>query len=156
MDLQRQLLAAQGYSELGMPAEALAELDALGPARQGDAEVLNARLFVLMKARRWPEALAVAEALCARDPGEVAGFIHAAFCLHELGRTREARDRLLSGPVTLRQEATFHYNLGCYEAVLGNPEAARAHLLRSFEIDRKFRSIARLDPDLASHPEWLP
>jgi len=155
MDLERQLLAAQGYSELGMPAEALEELDALGPEFAEHPEVLNARLYVLLKARRWEDGLAAALRLCRAEPKRTSGFIHAAFCLHELGRTPEAKQILLSGPPDLDREATYHYNLGCYDAVLGNPDEARRHLLRSFQIDRKFRAIAKLDPDLESLRDWL-
>jgi tetratricopeptide (TPR) repeat protein len=156
MDLERHILAAQGYSELGMPEDALRELDALGPALQEDPDVLNARLYVLMRARRWEDGLAAALLLCRQIPDRSSGYIHAAFCLHELGRTREAKDLLLGGPKALNDEATYHYNMGCYDAVLGNPDQARKHVLRSFEMDRKFRAIAKLDPDLASIREWLP
>jgi len=156
MDLQRHILAAQGYSELGMPDEALQELDLLGLDLQEDPDLLNARLYVLLRARRWEAGLASARTLCNRASDRTSGFIHAAFCLHELGRTGEAKEILLSGPEALHFEATYHYNLGCYDAVLGNPEEARTHVLRSFELDRKFRAIAKLDPDLASIHAWLP
>ena len=46
------------------------------------------------------------------------------------------------------EEATYHYNLGCYDAALGNIEDAQAHLRASFKLDRKFREFAKTDPDL--------
>ncbi len=49
-------------------------------------------------------------------------------------------------------EATYHYNLGCYDAALGNIEEAQAHLRASFKLDSKFREFARTDPDL--RPVW--
>ena len=55
---------------------------------------------------------------------------------------------LLQGPSTLHQEATYHYNLACYECALGQLALARAHLEKSFEIDKKFREFAKTDPDL--------
>jgi hypothetical protein len=42
----------------------------------------------------------------------------------------------------------YFYNLGCYHAVLGNPEDAQSYLQMSFNMDEKFREIARYDPDL--------
>ena len=51
-------------------------------------------------------------------------YIHKAFCLHEMGRTLEAKHLLLKGPASLLGEPAYHYNLGCYIALatsmLGN------------------------------------
>lgn len=146
------LLAAQGYFELGMMDEALEELDLLPASLQEGAEVLQMRLFIHMRKKRWPEALDISRTLCRVLPEETMGFIHAAFCLHELRRTDEAKIFLLSGPAALLNEATYHYNLGCYDATLGNVEEAQAHLRKAFQLDGKFREYARTDPDLK--PVW--
>ena len=146
----RTLLAAQGYSELGMLDDAMAELETLPPALRDGLEVLQMRLFIHMRSRQWQEALEISHSLCRVGPQETLGFIHAAFCLHELGRTAEAKAFLLTGPSALLDEATYHYNLGCYDAALGNIEDAQAHLRASFKLDRKFRDFARTDPDLRS------
>ena len=140
--------AAQGYMELGMMDDALAELDTLPAAVQERTEVLHLRLFIHMQAKRWSEALKISQVVCRVQPDDTAGFIHAAFCLHELGRTAEAKDWLLGGPSALLSEATYHYNLGCYDAALGNMEDAQAHLRVSFKLDKKFREFAKTDPDL--------
>jgi len=147
---QRILLAAQGYCELQMYDDALAELDTLPAEAKRDPSAVEMRLVILMQAKRWAEALITAEELCRMRPGATPGYIHAAFCLHELGRTADARDRLLSGPPALHKEATFHYNLACYECILGNLELARMHLDKSIEIDKKFRDFSKTDPDLAA------
>ena len=144
--------AAQGYLELGMLEDALVELNSLPSAVQGRLEVLHMRLFIHMQGKCWCEALKISQIICRAHPEETAGFIHAAFCLHELGRTGEAKEVLLGGPSTLLNEATYHYNLGCYDAVLGNLEDAQAHLRVSFKLDKKFREFARTDPDL--RPVW--
>ena len=149
-DIQRILLAAQGYCELGMFDDALAELKTLPEEAQGDVPAVEMRLAIQMQAKRWKEALKVAEKLCAMKPDASAGFIHAAFCLHELGRTADARDKLLTGPPALHKEATFHYNLACYECMLGNLELARMHLEKSIELDKKFKDFSKTDPDLAA------
>jgi hypothetical protein len=110
--------------------------------------VLELRLVILMQARRWSHALKASRDLCQIEPEKNIGYIHAAFCLHELGNTIEARDTLLGGPTTLHAEPTYHYNLACYECRLGNFDLAQAHLDRSFQLDKKFREFARNDPDL--------
>jgi predicted Zn-dependent protease len=142
------LRAAQGYYELGMDAAARAELDALPPEWAGQAEALELRLMLLMRERRWAEALGLALELQGVQPEAGGGFVHAAFCLHEMGRTAEARAMLLAGPSELREEGLFYYNLACYEARLGMLGEAREHLARSIRIDVKFRALAAGDPDL--------
>lgn len=146
------LLAAQGYFELGMMDEALEELDTLPASLQEGTAVLQMRLFIHMRAKRWQQALDISRTFCRVQPEETLGFIHAAFCLHELRRTVEAKEFLLAGPAALLNEATYHYNLGCYDAALGNIEEAQAHLRKAFQLDDKFRVYARTDPDLK--PVW--
>ncbi|HEY5707124.1 MAG TPA: hypothetical protein VIS96_16300 [Terrimicrobiaceae bacterium] len=148
MSLERSLLSAQGYIELDMPDEALRELDAISAKDQLREEVLQMRLFIAMRAKRWEQALSVCARLRATNPEGATGFIHGAFCLHEIGRTIEAKRLLLEGPTSLLLEPTYHYNLGCYDAVLGNLDDAARHLERSFQLDGKFREIAKYDPDL--------
>jgi len=145
---QRLLVAAQGYSELGLPELALAELDLLPEDVRQSPIGVESRLSVLMQAKQWKVALGVGRALCQLAPEKTTGYIHAAFCLHELGQSREARELLVSGPAALKAEPTYHYNLACYEAALGNLDEARAHLNVSFAMDRKLKAYARTDPDL--------
>ena len=148
MTAERILLAAQGYLELGMAGDALAELDGLPAAYRRRSDVLKLRVSVALHARRWKAGLAASRRLCAVEPDETIGFIHAAFCLHELGRTEEARNVLLHGPSSLLNEATYYYNMGCYNARLGQLEDAQNYLRMSFSLDRKLRGFARCDPDL--------
>lgn len=147
---ERTLLAAQGYCELGMYDDALGELDSLPEELTHHAAVMELRTVTLMQAKRWKQALTASRSLCRVAPDKTTGFIHAAFCLHELGRTGEARDILLSGPQLLHTEPTFHYNLACYECALGNLDLARLHLEKSIELDKKFKDFAKNDPDLAA------
>ena len=148
MALQHYIEAAQGYLELGMVDEALAELERVPEAERLHEDVEQLRVYILMRARRWDEAIAVCLALRAERPELTLSYIHGAFCLHELGRTTEAMRLLQEGPASLLREPIYYYNLGCYHAVLGNPEEAQSCLRTSFNMDDKFREIARYDPDL--------
>lgn len=145
---ERTILAAQGYFELEMLGDAVKELDSLPAQVQIRADVLEMRVLILMKARRWRQALRASENLCAVSPEAATGFIHMAFCLHELGRTRQAKEVLLEGPASLVREATYHYNLACYECALGNLETARAYLETSVSMDEKLKQFSLDDPDL--------
>jgi len=148
MSEERSLLAAQGYLELNMPSEALREIDSLPPASQRSEDVLQLRLIILMRARRWKDANDICLQLRELNPELSTGYIHGAFCLHELGLTAEAKKLLLDGPACLLHEPTYYYNLGCYDAILGNIEEAQHSLRISFDMDQKFREIAKYDPDL--------
>ncbi len=146
------LLRAQGYLDLGMCAEAWAELRTLPGPDQDTADALHVRVSILIKQRLWHEALALSLRLCDLQPMAVGGFIQAAYCLHEMGQTRGACDLLRSGPPSLLQEAIYHYNLSCYLVHLGEIGEARHLLGKSFELDERLVGIADSDPDLA--PLW--
>ncbi len=51
-------------------------------------------------------------------------------------------------PHSLREKAIFYYNLACYSCVLGQIDAAREALMRSFALDKRYRDFARGDRDL--------
>src|SRR5262245_30587149 len=131
-----------------MMRQSLAELNSLEPMFQNRPEVLHLRLHHLMVRKSWARALRVSQQLCRVAPECSTGFLHAGFCLHQLGKTAAARKLLLAGPAALRKEPIYYYNMGCYEALLGNVEDAQAHLQISFQMDGSFRELAKKDPDL--------
>jgi tetratricopeptide (TPR) repeat protein len=147
-ETERRILAAQGYVELALYTEAREELAALSEAAMERVDVQEILLLCLMAESRWADALALTLRLCEMEPEEPGGFIHAAFCLHELGRTDEAVDMLSRGPAALRSKPVFYYNMGCYHACLGDMEKALKLLRQSFEMDGSLRAVARKDPDL--------
>ena len=140
--------AACGYAELGMTRESLAELDAIECRHQNRPEVLQLRLHHLMRRHSWSRALTISRKLCRVAPDCGAGFLHAGFCLHELGKTAQAKELLMQGPVALLKEPIYYYNMGCYDALLGDVESARENLKTSFKMDSSFRELAKKDPDL--------
>lgn len=148
-DIERKIVAAQGYVELTLYAEAREELRSLPSEALERAEVVELRLLCLMMGEgSWEEALPLSKRLCEMEPDEPGGFIHAAYCLHELGRTAEAVDLLAKGPPALRTKPVYYYNLGCYQTRLGHHDEALQLLERCFAMDSRFRRMAREDPDL--------
>lgn len=138
-----------------MTRESLAELNAIEPALQNRPEVLQLRLHHLMQRKSWCRALVISRKLCRAAPQCTAGFLHAGFCLHELGRTADAKKVLLRGPRALLNEPIYYYNMGCYDALLGDLNAARRNLLTSFKMEPSFRDLAKRDPDLKSVKELI-
>lgn len=141
--------AAVGWLELGLPDEALFELEPLPWRIQIRKSLLELRLVAEMADRSWNAASETARLLCLKDPKEPQFFLHAAYCLHETGDTHAALLWLLRGPKTLFSEAIFHYNLACYLAVLGQTDRAKSHLNTAFTLDQSLRDSAHLDQDLA-------
>ena len=139
---------AEGYSELGMLDDALAQLDQLDTEHEDRLEILRMRVDILLRKQNWKDALRLSLRFCEANPNQPFGYVHAAFCLHELGRTSEAKQTLLDGPAALLDEPVYYYNLACYDTVLGNLEQAKAYLRASFRLDKSFRELAKSDPDL--------
>ncbi|MBL9151178.1 MAG: hypothetical protein JNK37_01765 [Verrucomicrobiales bacterium] len=148
MEPNHLFIAAQGYYELGMLDEAWARLAELSVEERARPATLKLRIQLHVTAREWKDGLAVCRQLCDVCPDDAAGYIHGAYCLHELGKTAEARELLMEGPDTLKEEPIYFYNLGCYDARLGNVNSACHWLKRSFEMDDALRRQARRDPDL--------
>lgn len=155
MDFEWRLRAAAGYAELGMNRESIAELNAIDTPSQILPEVLQLRLHHLMREKKWARALTVSRKLCQVAPHCSAGFLLAGFCLHELGKTAQAKKLLMKGLATLLREPIYYYNMGCYDALLGNAKSAQVHLLTSFKMDPSFRDIAKKDPDLKAIQELI-
>lgn len=146
---ERRIQAAQGYVELGLHPEAREELSKLSQAVAERPDVLEISALCFMGESRWAEALPLTQKLCRMEPKEPGGFIHAAYCLHELGQTHEALDLLARGPASLKTKPVYYYNVGCYLVKLGQKEKALLLLEQSFEMDGDLRSFAKKDPDLA-------
>jgi tetratricopeptide (TPR) repeat protein len=66
--------------------------------------------------------------------------------LYERGDSGAAAD-LLRTALERGEDAGMFYNLACYEALAGRPDAALADLRRSIELDSSFRELARGDAD---------
>ena len=147
-DFQKRILAAQGYYELGLWREAWHELDGMAEKPQQRPEVMELRVLILINESKWREALALSRQLAEVAPEEEGGWVHSAYCLHEMGNTQEAIEALLSAPASLREKAIFFYNFACYSCVLGQIDAAREALHRSFALDKRYRDFARSDHDL--------
>lgn len=152
--LTKQIIrAASGWLELGMPEDALKEIKNLPKERSEDRVVLELRLAAEMALQDWKHAAETAKLLCREAVDEPDFFLSAAFCLHELGETDEARKWLLRGPDVLSEMAVYHYNMACYLCTLGEKERAHNHLAQAFELDDSFKESALHDKDLVGI-EW--
>ena len=144
------LQVVHGYYELGMNEDAWNELRAVEKRFPQTSAIIQMKLLLLIKDKQWNDALSFSEELRRMEPQNGAGFIHGAYCLHELSRTGDALELLEKAPESVRQEAIYHYNKGCYQAAIGDIETARSCLQKSFDLDKSLVDVARKDPDLVA------
>ena len=148
------LSAAEGWLELGNHHEALNELNLVSLAEQGRVEVLGLRWSVSAHLKLWDACVSIAERIIELAPKDEFGWIHRSYALHELKRTRDARDLLQPALKQFPKNETIPYNLACYECQLGNLDEARDWLRRAMQLRKpaRIKTQALEDPDLK--PLW--
>lgn len=147
--LNHVLRAAIGWYELGLPAEALGELDRLPPSDRCRCESLELRAVVLQQLCRWEEAAQTYAELCQCPDAPVERFIAWGCCLYELDRVAECRDALLAAPPAARDHGLWNFHLACYESILGHRDEARRLIRRSLELEPCLRGMASRNENLA-------
>jgi tetratricopeptide (TPR) repeat protein len=143
------LQAAEGYVYLGLYREALRELDRVPEIEQELADVLIARVRVLLHLQRYAAAAKLSQRGECLHRNEDEFTVQRAFALHQLQKPDEAARVLSDAPGWLRRTGILHYNLGCYEARWGNLHVARQCVATAIELNNAIKKNARQDPDLA-------
>jgi tetratricopeptide (TPR) repeat protein len=150
------LAAAVGWMELGLPAEAEAELAKIAAKNHCHPDVLEVRWILLAQAKSWDTALEIARALLKTAPKRSSGWLHQAYSLRRVsnGGVQQALDALLPASEKFPREATIPYNLSCYACQLQQFEKARIWLRRALKLSDKgkMKEMALGDPDL--QPLW--
>ena len=147
--LNHVLRAAIGWYELGLAAEALAELDALPPASRDRTESLELRAVILQQLERWEDAAQTYATLCSRPEAPVDQFIAWGCCLFELNRVEDCRSALLAAPAEARRHGLWNFHLACYESLLGNCSEARRLVQECLQLDPRLRRMAIQNENLA-------
>lgn len=150
----RFLTAAEGWLELGNWLEANEELERITPTMRVHPAVLQIRWEIYAKAEKWEMAVEIGRALSEMLPENSWGFIHYAFALHELKRTKEAWGVLIPVVDKFTDEFRISYNLACYCCQLGDLQDALNWLEKAIVVAGKedIRLMALGDDDL--EPLW--
>ncbi len=149
---QQHLQAAQGYTALGMYADATAELEQIDAFCRCLPEVLAVRVAIYQASKKWELLQTVAKQLLANDPSNPQWPISLAYATRRAQSLQAAKLILLEAATKHPQEALISYNLGCYECQLGDLHAAKEHLKRAFALRAEYREMALEDSDL--EPLW--
>lgn len=146
---------ANGYLDLGMTAEAAAELDAIPPIDLLEDDVLALRTRLYLETQNWELLAAVAQQLATQAPEFTVAWIHWAYALRELDRNDEAKTIALRGLTCHPKEAILWFNLACYCSLLGELQDASDHLDTAIKLEKTFEQEAVDDPDLTNLWNWL-
>ena len=148
---RRLLDEAQGWLGLGNHVEANEALEQITQLLRAHPDVLRVRYNIYAAAKKWEAAAHIAEAIAKLVPDDSFGFIHAAYALHELKRTREAMNILLPVAHRFPDEWLIAYNLACYHCQTEDLKSAGEWLAKAYEIGNanNIKAMATRDPDLA-------
>jgi tetratricopeptide (TPR) repeat protein len=152
---QRHLEGAQGWLGLGNWLEANEELEQITPQMRAHPDVLLVRWHVYATAKKWEMAAEIARAITELLPENSFGWVHWAFSLHELKRTKEAWGVLVPVVDKFPDENIIRYNLACYACQLGNLKEAWQWLEKAFDFgdSKQLKLMALDDHDL--EPLWI-
>lgn len=146
------LRAAEGWLELGLPAEAAAELAGISPPNERHPDVLEFRCALHIQETRWEAVLEAARNLVATAPGRVSGWLSQASAIRRVpnGGVAQALAALRPAADKFPKDPTVSYNLSCYACLLRRYDEARFWLERAFKVGNKahVKSTALADPDL--------
>lgn len=139
---------ARGYIELGMLAEARAELEHLPASEREGTEFLSLLATIFQEEKNWSATQDLAERLVEREPENPAWWVMWAYATRRAINIVAADSILRQAEKLHPKNATIQFNLACYACQLGNLIAARSRLARAIALDEHFREAAETDPDL--------
>jgi predicted Zn-dependent protease len=140
-----------GYLGLAMFAAARAELDGIAEVEQSRPAVRSLRVDYHLAVKQWKKAVTVGREFAQEHPDVEQAWIGWAYALRELGKIEEARATLLQAETHHgKTSAVLHYNLACYDSLLGSLASAKSRLARACRMDGQFKAAANDDPDLVA------
>lgn len=141
----KQVLAVQGYMELGLLDDAREELSHLDPALDV-VDMLHCELF--SRQSMWSELRELAERRARSSPESSQWWISWAYAVRRLETVEAAREILIEAHKAHPEEPIIVYNLACYASVSGNLKDARELLDQAIALDETCKEMAAKDEDL--------
>lgn len=155
LQLKKTLSYANGYRELGMFDDALQELSSLEDSLSQRNECLQMYLAICMEAKRWKDALPVANRLASVETSDPGNLINLAYVTRRAKSLEGARVILENAAKRFPNEAIIHYNLGCYACSAEELDTATSYLAKAFELDPHYIEVGMDDEDLVPLRAWI-
>jgi tetratricopeptide (TPR) repeat protein len=152
-DIDTACRRALGFLELGMPEDALAELDELTVA---NSIALHLRVDALFRLHDWSAAAAICLPMTEQEPSDPGWWIQAAYAKRRASSIEEAEMVLLAALTRHPANGVILYNLACYACVQDRTDEALRLLGKAVSIDPEtILAMARTDSDLVSLRPWI-
>ncbi len=152
-DIDSACRRAMGFLELGMPDDALAELDELSVS---SSLALHLRVDALFRLKNWQEAAAICLPMVEQEPSDAGWWIQAGYSQRRARSIAEAEAILRRGLGHHPQHGLILYNLACYACVQDRPDEARELMAQAIAVDaEQALAMANKDPDLAAIRPWI-
>jgi hypothetical protein len=149
--------AAEGYLELEMFEDALAELEGLASgARRAGIAAQSLRVRCMMGLKRWAEGAAIARDWVREDTNFLEMYLWGAYCIRRAESLESASEFLYS--VQLADVDTspalplYWFNLGCYECQRGHRIETLDLVGLAIDAEPSLLELALKDEDL--EPVW--
>ena len=155
---KRWLTEAEGYLELGLFERALERLEAVERTAHCRADRALLRGSLHREREEYSAAVPHFRAALELRPGDIPATVGVGWCLKRSGKLNEAAQAYQAALQRHPQEGLLHYNLACYQCLLGRTAEALEGLQRAIQIDPEFRDLAQEEDDFAllkGHPEFL-
>ena len=155
--IKRQLGQAEGYLNLGMPARALAILEARADWATMPFEAAFLTGEALRTSGRYRDALKPLEMAAALRPDDVGTAVALAWCYKRTQRLAQAIDALGRAVRHQPREPLLHYNMACYWSLAGDPSKAATCLTNALGLDPSLRDRIAREPDFdpaRAHPDF--
>ena len=152
-DIDSACRRAMGFLELGMPDDAIAELDELSVS---SSLALHLRVDALFRLKNWQEAADICLPMVEQEPSDPGWWIQAGYSQRRARSIGEAELILRKALRHHPRHGLILYNLACYACVQGRPEEARELMEKAIAIDpEQALAMAGKDPDLATIRPWI-
>ena len=147
---RHRLRAAEGWLELGSPAEAQGELEEISAMCRCHPDVLHLRWQIHRKAAQWDACFQVAETFIQTAPEDPRAWTSMAQTLYHSSRIQEAYDLAVSKITAFPTYWPLYYDAACYACLTGRlPQAQQfLQLASAFGDEAEVKQLAAEDPDL--------
>lgn len=145
-----------GFLELGMPEDAIAELDALPAEAAEFAPARHLKVDALFQLKSWAAAAEICLLMLEKEPSDPGWWIQAAYAQRRASSIEEAEIILRSGLQGHPRHGLMLYNLACYACV--QERFAEACTLLSQALAGEpdpILAMAEKDPDLEQIRPWI-
>ncbi len=147
-ELRKRFEVVQGYQELGMHAEALAELAGIEAEVGPQVEVLALRMAIHRSARQWADMREVADIIKRLQPAQAEAWIWLADATRHSVSLEAAREILVEAEKAFPGNPHIKFQIGCYHCRLGEIDPAEKYVRAAIALDQRWTRIALADEDV--------